>query len=87
MMTQPINLGILLCDQSPEIFNLLEGYDAAGRSLELIRLGSVAPDNCSGYVTQIERGTRAVRLDAAQQLQRAGVEFNCDIPRSYAAQS
>ncbi len=79
MTAEPINLGLLLCDQSPEIYGLIRGYDEANRSLELIRLGSMAPIGTQGYVTQIASGIRSVRLDAARQLQRAGVIFGCDI--------
>lgn len=76
-MTQhPINLGTLLCDQVPETYGLIAGYTETDRQLEVIRLGSVVPDGCHGYVTQLARGSRAVRLDAARQLQLAGVAFS-----------
>lgn len=77
---EPINLGLILCDQSPEIFGLIAGYGPHNRDLELIRLGSIVPVNCSGYVTQLAKGSRSVRLDAARQLQRAGVVFGISIP-------
>lgn len=79
MATTEFNAGLLLADQSPEIFGLIEGYTEKDRSLELIRLGSAVPANCQGYVTQIERGTRAVRIDAMRQLQRHGIEFNTNV--------
>jgi len=70
-----INLGTLLCDQAPEIYGMIGGYTETDRQLELIRLGSIVPARCQGYVTQLASGTRSVRLDAARQLQLAGVEF------------
>lgn len=78
MTAGPINAGILLCDQTPELLGAISGYTSLGRSLELIRLGSVAPQGCSGYVSQIASGTRRVRIDAMRQLRRAGVEFTTD---------
>ena len=75
MKTNEINLGLLLADQVPETYGLIAGYDEASRAAELIRLGSMAPAGCHGYVDQLRSGTRAVRLDAARQLQRHGIEF------------
>jgi hypothetical protein len=60
----PINLGVLLSE-----------IDGTIRRLELIRLGCLAPAGHHGYVTQLASGIRAVRLDAARQLQRAGINF------------
>lgn len=77
--TRPINAGLLLADLAPEIYGLIAGYTEGDRAIELLRLTIAAPTRCSGYVTQVERGTKAVRLDALRQLQRAGVEFSCDV--------
>lgn len=74
-MADPFNAGVLLADLTPEIFGLIACYTEENRAIELLRLSIAAPANCSGYVTQIERGKLTVRLDAMRQLQRAGIEF------------
>lgn len=75
-MADVFNAGVLLADLTPEIFGLIAGYTEADRAIEILRLSLAAPANCAGYVTQVDRGTLPVRMDAIRQLQRAGIEFH-----------
>jgi len=59
---------------------MLWGCTPTDRDLELIRLGSVVPAGSHGYLTQLRDGSRAVKLDAARQLERAGVRWNVSVP-------
>ena len=76
--TREFDAGLLLADLNPQISNLIEGQSEYHRYLELIRLQAACPARCIGYIPQIERGSRPVRLDAIRQLQLAGIVFNID---------
>lgn len=78
-MSRPFNAVLLLADLAPEIFGLIAGYTEADRAKEILRLAIAAPANYSGYVTQVDRGTRDVRIDAMRQLQCSGIQFNIDV--------
>jgi len=77
MTTNKFSLQPFLADEHAAC---LWGCSPTDRDLELIRLGSATPAGCHGYLAQLRDGVRAVKLDAARQLQRAGIHWNVDVP-------